>query len=118
MTIMILKTDTEIVIGAYYELASGAIAYLIGWNGRSQSGEYKTDDGKKITYHGVSLAEFSEWKVRRDLSDFPNASDPRLPYVFDLFWDLKYLSDLKRELAGHDDEVDIRQKMVEHQIAI
>jgi hypothetical protein len=115
---MLLKTDADIIIGAYYELEHGAIAYLVGWNGRTQEGEYKTDNGECITYHDVTLAEFSVWKIRRDLHDFPNASDPRLPYVFDLFWDLKYISDLKRELAAHDDETSIREKMVEHNICI
>lgn len=113
-----LKTDSDIIIGAYYELDNGSIAYLVGWNGLAKTGEYKTDNGKKVSYHSVSLEQFQTWKVRRDLHDFPNASDSRLPYVFDLFWDLKYTSDLKRELAGHDAEDEIRQTMAEHKIKI
>lgn len=113
-----LKTDADIIIGAYYELDNGSIAYLVGWNGPAKTGECKIDNGKKISYHAVSLAQFQTWKVRRDLHDFPNASDPRLPYTFDLFWDLKYTSDLKRELNGHDAEEEIRQAMVEHNITI
>lgn len=113
-----LKTDSDIIIGAYYELDNGSIAYLVHWNGPAKTGEYKTDNGKKVSYHPVSLEQFQTWTVRRDLHDFPNASDPRLPYVFDLYWDLKYTSDLKRELAGHDAEDEIRQTMAEHKIKI
>lgn len=106
----------EVVIGAHYELPDGLIARTVGWNGERQEVTFYLDDAQGG--RTVSLPEFSSWKIRRDLTDFPNASDPRLPYVFDLFWDIKYLSDLKRELPGHPEHKDITAQMAEHNIVL
>jgi hypothetical protein len=64
----------------------------------------------------VTYAEYWTWKHRRDLTDFPNAKDPLLPYVFDLFWDIKHLSELKRALANpYFDDIDALKSEVEGQ---
>ena len=69
-------------IGIYYELPNGQIAYTYGWDGRNKTISYRFDD--KQGGRTISQKEFDTWKPRRDLNDFPNATDPRLPYIFDL----------------------------------
>lgn len=104
-------------IGIHYELPDGRIAYTYGWSGKENLVSYYFDDGNGG--RTVSIDEFQTWKPRRDLGDFPNARDPRLPYVFDLFWDIKYMSQLKRELSwGHRDEKEIREIMRDHNIVL
>jgi len=101
-------------VGIHYELPDGRIAYTYGWQGSKNIILYYFDDengGREVT-----IEEFQTWKPRQDLRDFPNAKDPRLPYVFDLFWDIKYLSQLKEEVCGHKYEDEIREKMKEYDI--
>jgi len=105
-------------IGIYYELPNGKIVYTHSYmgNGIKNTISYYFDDdeGSKT----VDQDEFDTWKPRKDLKDFPNAKDPRLPYVFDLYWDIKYTSQLKQELSlGHPDEKEIREKMKELNIS-
>lgn len=107
----------EIVIGIHYELPDGRIVYTYGFNDVEKTVQYYFDDDKGG--RTANYAELNKWKPRRDLKDFPNAKDPRLPYVFDLFWDIKYMSQLKNELArGHKDENEIKEKMREHNIVL
>jgi len=105
-------------IGIYYELPDGKIVYTYRYmrNGIKNTISYYFDDneGSKT----VDQDEFDTWKPRKDLKDFPNAKDPRLPYVFDLYWDIKYTSQLKQKLRlGHPDEKEIREKMKELNIS-
>ena len=51
--------------------------------------------------YSISKQDFSSWIYRKDLRDYPDAVDPRLPYVFDLNYDIKYTSDLIRELKSN-----------------
>jgi hypothetical protein len=103
-------------IGIHYELPNGQIAYTYGWDGQNKTVSYRFDDGKGT--RTVSQEEFNTWKPRQDLNDFPNATDPRLPYVFDLFWDIKYKSQLKWALENEPDSDEIKEKMKEHNITI
>jgi hypothetical protein len=105
-------------IGIYYELPDGKIVYTYGYmgNGIKNTISYYFDDNEDSKT--VDQDEFDTWKPRGDLKDFPNAKDPRLPYVFDLYWDIKYTSQLKQELKlGHPDEKEIREKMKELNIS-
>jgi hypothetical protein len=45
--------------------------------------------------YSCAIAKAAKWQIRHDVQDFPNAKNPRLPYAFDLLWDLKYYSQLK-----------------------
>lgn len=97
-------------VGILHELPDGRIARSYGFNGPKQTVSYYFDDGKGG--HTVSYKEFAAWKDRRDLADFPNARDPRLPYVFDLIWDMQYESELRHALShGHDDLDSIKETM-------
>lgn len=102
-------------IGIYYETPEGKIAYTYGWGNGEVSYRFDDDTGGK----SVTEKDFQTWKPRSDLTDFPNARDPRLPYVFDLFWDIKYTSDLKQVLEeGHKDLEQIKAKMIENNITV
>jgi len=113
---MVLVKVGEFVIGAFYELPDGRIAKTLGWDSRSKEISYRLDDGEgsRIVHEAIALV----WKRRSDLRDFPNASDPLLPYDFDLWWDIKYMSQLRRELVGHDHEDEIREMMGKFEITI
>jgi len=88
-------------IGIFYELPNKKIAHVTGWNGPSRKIRYYFEGDNKI--RSTSEDKWFTWKPRRDLRDFPNAKDPRLPYVFDLFWDLKYKSQLYNAISDESD---------------
>jgi hypothetical protein len=93
-------------IGILYELSDGRIVMTFGFNNVKKTVSYYEDG---CGSQEVSFDEFNSWTPRRDLQDFPNAKDPRLPYVFDLYWDIKYMSQLRQILIGHDDEKELRE---------
>lgn len=104
-------------IGIFYELPCGRIAKTYGTDGSGQRVQYYFDD--EGGSHTASTETLSTWKPREDLADFPNARDPRLPYEFDLFWDIKYKSDLVRAINNNHDDLDsIREAMERHAIRI
>lgn len=109
---------TDVVIGIFYELPDGRIARTYGWSGTSRMVAYYFDTDEPRG--SISSDDMADWKQRRDLTDFPNARDPRLPYVFDLFWDLKHISELNQVLrAGEHDDIDeIRAMVTEHNLPI
>jgi hypothetical protein len=108
---------TDIKVGIHYELPDGSIAYAYGVHGWEAMVVYYFDDD-----HGQRYASFDEvktWKARVDLRDFPNARDPRLPYEFDLHWDLKFVSQLRQAIKNNHDDLDaIRQAMADHSVAV
>ena len=106
----------NITVGIFYELPDGRIAYTYGYDGLKKTVSYYFDDD--TAQDGVSFEKIATWTPRRDLKDFPNARDPRLPYVFDLYWDIKHLSELRREVSGHEDEKFIRRAMIENNIKL
>ena len=100
----------SIRLGAYYATENGSIVYVYGISEGKVMYRYEDDtDTPEVTLDDVN----ERWKLT-DLRDFPNARDPRVPYVFDLFWDIKYLSELKRELAKPDCEETLWEKAIEH----
>lgn len=94
------------VIGAYYSLMGGEIAYVSGCHSEGLMVSYRLDDNYGI--RKIPVYDTKDWVRRPDLRDFPKAKDPRLPYLFDLNWDLKYESEVRGVLRqGHDDADDI-----------
>ena len=97
-------------VGIHYELPDGRIAYTYGF--MENTIMYYFDDGKGG--RSATDAEFQTWTPRRDLRDFPNARDPRLPDEFDTLWDIKYMSELRRVLRDEtEDVVAIRRRMAQ-----
>lgn len=103
-------------VGEFCQAPDGRVARIFAWNGPTGRVSYRFDDDGGD--HEVSLSELrSSWKPRPDLQDFPGARDPRVPYAFDLLYDIKTRSDLVRALAeGGDDEAWIRESMAAHGI--
>lgn len=101
----------SIRLGSYYETDTGEIVYVFGVSDGKLM--YFYDDDRVHTPEVTVDHLHKHWKLT-DLRDFPSARDPRLPYVFDLFWDIKYLSELKRELAKPDCEGALWEKAIEH----
>jgi hypothetical protein len=106
----------HIVAGIYYELPDKSICTIFGANSIRREVRYCFEDG---TVKVASYKEVKQWKPRRDLHDWPNAKDPKLPYIFDLYWDMKRISDLKRALRnGHKDLEYIKRLMCDHNISV
>ena len=102
-----MKNET---VGIYYERPDGTIVLTVGFNPLPEPQVYYHGDGELS--EKAPDAEFQTWKPRRDLSDFPNAIDPRLPYSFDLHWDIKYLSQLKAYMDRYEERLAARKQAV------
>jgi len=103
-------------VGIFYELPDGKIVMTFGFSNVNKTVSYHEEG---CDSHEVSFDDFNSWTPRGDLRDFPNAKDPRLPYEFDLHWDIKYMSQLRRELAGHGaDEKELRELMLKYGLEI
>jgi hypothetical protein len=106
----------RIVIGAYYEMPDGTVARTHGWDGAARTVAYALDDDAGPRTAAAADVEGS-WRRRPDLSDFPDARDPSLPFVFDLHWDAKRRSDLVALLAG-DAAEEVAAAMARNGIAL
>lgn len=51
-------------------------------------------------------------------SDFKDPVDPRLPYVFDLFFDVKSISDLKRYISDFGMSDSLKEMMIQHNVVL
>jgi hypothetical protein len=103
------SAESTINIGRFYELPDGRIAFAFGWDAKSKNVRYRFDDDSGS--HSVLSTELIDtWRPRLDLEDFPNARDPRLPYVFDLIWDVKTRSALVSLLV--DKNLDNEEKEI------
>jgi hypothetical protein len=113
-------TDKNVgaVIGAFYELPDGSIARTYGWSGSTRMVAYYFDTDAPLG--SIFEGDMTDWKLRKDLTDFPNARDPRLPADFDLHWDIKHMSELERVLRSrdHDDIEEICAMVTVHGIAV
>lgn len=107
--------EPEIYVGSFFELKDGRLVKTYGANGTSKTVQFYDNDR---TYGSASYSEYAQWKRRPDLKDFPNARDPKLPYEFDLHYDVKYMSDLKRELGDADMRGVLMDLMKKHGITI
>jgi hypothetical protein len=115
-TAKIQGTSDSLVIGGYYEIPDGHIVLTHGWNGTDKTVSYYFDDDKEM--YSALPSQWETWKLRRDLQDFPNARDPRVPYVFDLNWDIKTRSQLLNALKTGEDAFLIRHVMAENGICL
>ena len=107
---------SNLTVGIYYQTPDGKIAYTYGFDDKKKIVQYRLSDGKGRT---ASYDEVKKWKPRLDLKDFPDSRDPVLPFIFDLNWDLKTMSDLRRALkTGHPDITNIRRAMQKYNIKV
>ncbi len=91
--------ESNLTVGVFYELPDGRITKTYGGNSVKREVSHYFDKENSNTIS--SFEEVKLWKKRKDLKDFPNARDPKLPYEFDLNWDIKYESELKKMLDEH-----------------
>lgn len=113
--------ENPVIIGVFYEKPDGEIIYTYGYYPHPN-----IKDGYDISYYAdhktpqvCNKKEFQTYKLRSDLKDFPNAIDPRLPYIFDLYWDIKHTSELKKVLQrGHVDILAIKEQIVINNIVL
>lgn len=104
------QEKNQIVIGAYYETLDKKIAYTYETGPDGITYRFDDDSGG----HLISREEFIKWKRRDDLRDFPNARDPRVHYVFDLNYDLKYTSDVIRHLRDNPNDSSVIELIATH----
>ena len=94
------SSPTTVVIGMFYGLPKGRVWRSIGGG---PEGVYGYDQyGKSVAFSQAECeAMLKEGKIvpLDHVRDFPSAEDPRLPYVFDLYWDAKTVQALRREMA-------------------
>jgi hypothetical protein len=82
-------------VGIFYEKPDGTIVRTYG---------FSHDDVLFYSYKGeeekINQNETIDWKPRNDLKEFPNCDhrDKRLPYSFDLFFDIKTYGQLIDEI--------------------
>ena len=90
-------------INKFYEnKTTHRIVRCVGWSGLTKLAYLAPEvrPNQDIQRYGVTESELeSDYQLRSDLEDWPDAWDPKLPYVFDLNWDLKTESDLVRFCA-------------------
>lgn len=86
-----------IIIGGYYRRpVEGDVVLTYG--GSKDWVHWQTDDHQS---HGRSSRdEMDTWEFLEGVRDFPDAKDPRLPYEFDLHYDVHTLSQLVSEFNG------------------
>jgi hypothetical protein len=103
--------DCPVIIGCFYETGKG-VAYVYGGGSGNVNYYYDDDNPSQSCTYG----DCSKW-VKLAIRDFPNARDPRLPYDFDLHFDIKYMSQLKMQLAGELDwchDMDYLHELIAH----
>lgn len=107
----LVATDSPI-IGTFYQTPEGKIIYT--YMGTQQGiGAYE-DGGKPRTY---SYVEMAKMKLLDKIRDFPHAKDPRLPYVYDLNWDIKRVSELRRAIEEYPGILDVLRTHVPKDVA-
>jgi hypothetical protein len=97
----------SVIVGAYYNCVDGDIVRIIRQRHTTVSYRY----AESSVLHECDVSVVSQWELRRDLHEFPDVLDLRLPIDFDLLWDIKYVSELRRTLSGHAEEIEIRRLM-------
>lgn len=115
-----LKKEPDIYYGFFHELPDGRIAYAYGVNSVYREVYYNfNDDDDDNEKHTVSYEEYFTWKLRKDIYDFPNAKDPRLPYSFDLLFDIKRKSELILTLIKLENKIkSLNECINDHNIII
>ena len=88
-------------VGVFYSTPFG-IVRTTAWDGRhtppliSWTKIRKTKRFNNFYEHGqISKDETADW-VKLSIDDYPESVDPVLPYSFDLFFDIKTMSGLRR----------------------
>lgn len=91
-------------IGFFYRhKVTGEVVYAYGGGGQPMRISVQTEErpGSPCRATSHEVAEFlRHYELMPGVIDFPDAWDPRLPYEFDLWYDIKRTSELVRLLAS------------------
>lgn len=88
-----VEHKNNVVVGGFYRMPDGRIVKTYGGGGEFV--RWYTDGPRES---GQSTrAEMDEWEYLEGMQDFPNATDPLLPYEFDLNWDVHTLGQFLSE---------------------
>lgn len=82
-------------VNGFYRQPDGLIVRIYGET--DGQAHWVTDDKK---YGSTLLSEAETWTLLL-LRDFPDASDPRLPYGFDLLWSCRTIGQLMYQYGGN-----------------
>lgn len=108
------------VIGVFYQTPFGVVnTYLYSKsNGETIIGWTKIRRTKGFrNYYKTGFTKQSEtndW-VKLNIKDFPESVDPVLPYSFDLFFDIKRMSQLRKAFS-YEDTDSLLETMKAHNI--
>lgn len=91
-----LPAPPDIVVGAFYQRSSKPLD-VVRTTGAGPGGIHGYD-AKGRTFN-TTAEGMRNWTLLR-ANDFPHSPDPRLPYVYDLHWDVKYVSQLQHIEVG------------------
>lgn len=86
-----LSPPPDIVVGAFYQRSSKPLD-VVRTTGAGPGGIHGYDAKGKA--FNTTAEGMRNWTLLR-ANDFPHSPDPRLPYVYDLHWDVKYVSQLE-----------------------
>lgn len=97
-----IHTPTEVVIGVFYQRSKDPldVVYSVG-GGPNKIHGYDVR-GKSFETTPEQVLKWTQLRV----NDFPQSPDPRLPYAYDLHWDVKRISQLRHMDAGDRDSVE------------
>lgn len=110
--------NTDIVIGTFYQTEFGVVK-TYGFSGPEEIISWyklkKTKGFNNFYEHGCSkYSETKDWE-RIDVKDFPDSVDTALPYSFDLYYDIKRMSELRRAFR-YEDSDELLEMMRNHGI--
>lgn len=114
----------DLVIGGcfYKHCESGVEIRLSGYSGRNGTDPHSVvlqGYDKHGNVYTLTEAElYQNYLQYREQEDFTDPVDPRLPYVFDLFWDIKTISQLKYHLDNEVVDQEMMDAMAKHNICI
>lgn len=100
-------TKSTLTIGGFVE-SNGMVVYLYGWDGHTATVSGCTP---KATLKIPEADIYAKFKHRYDINKFPGSPDNRLPYSFDLLYDIKWESQLPQALHHSSEAKGIRKLM-------
>lgn len=92
------KNEKQVLMaGVYYLTETNNVIYSYGFADNC----LLAYDDNNMSYKIASNVS-STLKLLNKVRDFPNAKNPRLPYEFDLHWDIKRTDELSKEINNPD----------------
>ena len=79
------KSKIEVVIGAFHQRSANPTDVVFTVSGGGGSVHEYDARMKSFNVEDTTVLTWTALTV----NDFPNSRDPRLPYIYDLHWDIK-----------------------------